>query len=46
MQSLYQNYPIGKMVLKHRIFLICMKYHLSRILFLICWLENKKQKNI
>lgn len=46
MQSLYKDYPTGAMALKHHIFFICMKYHLSCILYLICWLENKKQKNI
>ncbi len=46
MQPLYKNYPVSAMALKHRLFFTCMKYHLSSLLYLMCWLENKKQKNI
>lgn len=46
MRSLYESYPICKMVFKHRFFLSCMKFRFSILLYIMCWLENKKQKNI
>ena len=46
LQPLYKDYPVETMALKHRVFFTCMKYHLSSLLYLMCWLENKLQKNI
>lgn len=46
MKSIYQSYPINKMVWKHRIFLIGMKRYISSLLYIMCWLENRINKTV
>ena len=46
MKSLYESYPINQMVWKHRIFLTCMKCGVASLLYIMCWLENRINKNI
>lgn len=46
MLGIYEDYPINRMVLKHRIFLTAMKHGRSSILYFMSWLENKINKNV
>lgn len=46
MESVYKTYPINDMVLKHRVFLECMKHKLALPIYAMCWLENKIRKNV
>lgn len=45
-ESVYATYPIKEMVLKHQVFLTCMKQKLVLPIYLMCWIENKIRKNV
>lgn len=46
MKSIYESYPINQMVWKHRIFFYGMKWGIAPLLYAMCWLENRINKNV